>query len=116
MQLSSCVFISSIAYYFDPALWWFDSAFALAISLLISREAYEMLKAAYTGQDTCCAPPTKDSWLIKQIKTRTTQHNNENEEQTACFSHLAEHSKKVGVAPKTGGGDSCCENTNDQLV
>lgn len=70
MQLSTCVFVSSMAFYFDQSLWWFDSAFALAISILIARESYGILKGVYTGQDTCCAPATTDSWLIKQIKHR----------------------------------------------
>lgn len=70
MQLSTCVFISSMSFYFDQSLWWFDSAFALGISILIIRESYGILKGVYTGRDSCCAPPTSDSWLIKQIKQR----------------------------------------------
>lgn len=68
MQLSTCVFISSVAFYFDRSLWWLDSAFALGISILITRESYGILEAVYTGQDSCCASPTSESWLIRLIK------------------------------------------------
>lgn len=46
IQLSAILFAGSLVFLLLPALWWVDSAAALALALLIAKEGWEMRKAA----------------------------------------------------------------------
>ena len=57
IQLSAVLFVGSLVFLLAPALWWVDAAAALALSLLIAREGWDMVRAArspaFTGGCGC---------------------------------------------------------------
>lgn len=57
IQLSAVLFVGSLVFLLAPALWWVDAAAALALSLLIAREGWGMVRAArspaFTGGCGC---------------------------------------------------------------
>ena len=57
IQLSAVLFAGSLLFLLAPTLWWVDAVAALALSLLIAREGWGMMKAArsaaFTGGCGC---------------------------------------------------------------
>jgi hypothetical protein len=60
----------SVVFDAEPSLWWFDSATALVISLLILRESIEAIVASQSASFDGCSCHGEESKLMKWLKAR----------------------------------------------
>ena len=53
IRLSATLFIGSLLFLISPLFWWIDSGAAIVIAVLIFRDGYDGLRAAWRGEAGC---------------------------------------------------------------